>query len=247
MGKAIYDQIYQSKVFVDWSGFDKRRCDFEGLIKPLFNGEINMKLIGSAATKTMRRGAEDMDYFVSFENSFNQEDFVTKIRKSGVEITDINAHKKYGYLRLSGRYQCSDFVLVPVVDPHGEISTYEQDAFYHSDFINSRKAPDHTYNAVLSKEFFQKAGVYKRVKGIGVELLTLHYGNFDTLLEAFASSESIRVNFSENDADYSHGKLIIDYPFLGGRSFTEKVSDSDFERIKQYSKEVRKSPRKMLA
>ncbi len=126
--------------------------------------------------------------------------------------------------------------------PNGKIETYEQDALYHSDFINNSKKEDHSFNSILAKEFFSQLKVYKEVKGIGSELLILKYGSFDDMLDAFARNDSLRVNFSKNNICYSVNSLTIDYPFLGGRSFTEKVSPEIYSNIQNFANKILENP-----
>jgi hypothetical protein len=53
-----------------------------------------------------------------------------------------------------------------------------------------------------------------------------------------ARKNSLRINFSPNDLIYSSDPLTIDYPFLGGRSFTEKVTREMYGHIQESAKMV---------
>ena len=197
-----------------------------------------MKLVGSSATRTMRRGEEDLDFAVAFQNPMSNEEFLSRIRETGLNITDVNQNQKYGYIKISGAHREMDFVLVPMRNPNGHTQTYEQDAFYHPDFINKYKQATHSRNVILMKEFFEQIGVYKEGKGIGGELMTLYFQEFDMMLDHMARNNSLRINFSPNNLIYSSDPLIIDYPFLGGRSFTEKVKREMYKHIQESAKMV---------
>lgn len=238
-----YLKIYEKARFTDWENFSALANNLERIVKGRFDIDIPiMKLIGSSVTKTMRKGHEDLDYAVAFKNPPNNKDFLKKIENLGLNITKIKQNKNYGYLKVSGKYGGRDFVLVPMTHPNGKVKTYEQDAFYHSDFINQRKDSEHSFNTILAKEFFSQIGVYKEIKGIGSELLILFYKNFENMINAFADHNSIRINYSKNDAVYSKSLLVVDYPFLGGRSFTKGVTNEIYELIKYSSREIIESP-----
>jgi len=246
MKNKIYDTLFRENSYEKWSEFDKRCSEFEAKVSTLFEEDVELKLVGSASTRSMLVEREDMDYFVAFDREYNKDEFVARVSESNLEITGRSFHRKFGYLRLTGNYKDTEFVLVPVINPRGNIETYEQDAFYHPDFINNLKGENHTYETILSKLFFKKTGVYKRVKGIGTELLQLHHGSFEEMLNAFCKNDSMRINFSPINTSYSSAKLIVDYPFLGGRSFTEKVTSEDYGAIKELAEKVLKNHRNLI-
>ncbi len=245
--KDRYNEIYENARFMNWGDFLNSSSYLERLIKECFNHNVPvMKLVGSSSTGTMRKGHEDLDYAVAFQDTFSNDEFLKKIECLDLNITKVKQNKKYGYLKVSGEYQHKHFVLVPMRHPNGKIETYEQDAFYHSDFINDLKKEDHSFNSILAKEFFSQLEVYKEVKGIGSELLILKYGSFDNMLDAFARNDSLRVNFSKNNACYSTNPLTIDYPFLGGRSFTEKVSPDIYSSIQNLANRILENPNYLI-
>ncbi|PIO08632.1 hypothetical protein COU59_00800 [Candidatus Pacearchaeota archaeon CG10_big_fil_rev_8_21_14_0_10_34_12] len=234
-----YSKVYESAKFTDWNGFHLCLNDLEETVLDVFPDNTPlMKLVGSSATRTMRRGEEDLDFAVAFQNPMTNEEFLSRLKERGLEITEINQNRKYGYTRISGRHNRMDFVLVPMRNPNGHIQTYEQDAFYHPDFINKHKKATHARNVILMKEFFEQIGVYKEVKGIGCELMTLYFRDFDAMLDSITKTDSLRINFSPYNLIYSSAPLIIDYPHLGRRSFTEKVTREIYRRIQEFAKKV---------
>ena len=68
--------------------------------------------------------------------------------------------------------------------------------------------------------------------------MTLHFQDFDTMLNYVAGNDSLRINFSPNNLIYSLDPLIIDYPFLGGCSFTEKVTMEMYKHIQESAKMI---------
>lgn len=238
-----YLRVYENARFSDWNRYHLCLDSLEEAVLAYFpENRPLMKLVGSSATRTMRRGEEDLDFAVAFQNPISNEKFLNRIRETGLDITDVNQDPKYGYIKISGKHRGMDFVLVPMRNPNGSIQTYEQDAFYHPDFINNLKREYHSFNAILAKEFFSQLGTYKEVKGIGSELLILRYGNFDDMLRAFAENDSLRINFSQNNSHYSANPLIVDYPFLGERSFTEKVNSDIYSSIQDFARNILENP-----
>ena len=100
------------------------------------------------------------------------------------------------------------------------------------------KSAIHARNVILMKEFFEQIGIYKGVKGISCEMMALHFQDFDAMLKHVAKNDSLRINFSPNNLVYSSVPLIIDYPFLGGRSFTEKVTREMYKHIQESARRV---------
>ena len=237
--RSHYLEIYERARFKDWGWLRSCRASLERIVTPCFpKNEPLMKLVGSSATGTMRCGEEDLDFAVAFQSPISNERFMKIIRETGLEITDVNQNRRYGYLKISGRHKGMGFVLVPMKHPNGRIQIYEQDAFYHPDFIHGRKSGDHPEKVILIKEFFEQIGVYREVKGISCELMALHFKTFDEMLRSFERNSSLRINFSPNDQAYSSGPLIVDYPFLGGRSFTDKVTIGIYKHIQESARKV---------
>lgn len=230
--ELVQEGIFENKKFKNWNDFNEKRTELERIIKNQFpEHDIDLKLIGSAATGTMRAGEGDFDYFIGFEQQVDKEYFKERIEESGVTIDNINDEKKHNYSKLTGQFEGYEFVMVPTTKPGGTPTNYTHDAYHHPEFINYRKDDNHAKNVILSKEFFEKTGVYKKVKGIGCELLTLYYKDFDEMLRAITENENLRINYSGKDSTLE-GPLIIDYPIIGCRSLTSKVTEDDWKIIR---------------
>ena len=229
---AYYNELFEELRFTDWETLGRTKDCLEGIVSNEFVGnDPLMKLIGSSATGTMRKGHEDLDYAVAFQTKIENEDFIKKIHRTGLDLTEINQNKAHGYVRVCGKFQGYNFVLVPMVNPNGQVQAYEQDAFYQSDFINLNKIDNHAYTVILLKEFFEQIGVYKQVKGISCEMMSLYFRDFDSCINHLANDDSLRINFSQNADIYTNNPLVIDYPFLGRRSFTDKITPSIYGHI----------------
>ena len=238
---AHYLIIYENARFTEWDKFQLCHNDLERIVLAGFpENPPLIKLIGSSATGTMRREEKNLDFAVAFQNSISNEEFLKRVKKTTLHITNINQNQKYGYLKICGKHNGMNFVLVPMRHPNGRIQTYEQDAFYHPDFINMHKQAEHSRNVILMKEFFEQIGVYKEVKGISCEIMAIYFQDFDVMLRYFAENSSLRINFSTNNLVYSSDPLIIDYPFLGGRSFTERVTIEIYKHIQDSARKLLK-------
>jgi len=239
-----YLEIYENAKFIEWDRFYLSANSLEEILLKRFPYNIPlMKLVGSSATKTMRRKKGDLDYAVAFQNPMSNEEFLRRVKNTKLDIFEVNKNKKYGYFKISGRHKGMEFVLVPMMHPNGRIETYEQDAFYHPDFINKRKSINHTKNVILMKEFFNQIRICKEVKGISCEMMSLYFQSFDGMLNYFINKGSLRINFSQNNLVYSTDPLIIDYPFLGGRSFTDKVTLEMYGHIQESARRVIEDPK----
>jgi tRNA nucleotidyltransferase (CCA-adding enzyme) len=236
---AHYLKVYESARFEDWDKFHLCLQGLEETILGCFpENRPLMKLVGSSATGTMRRGGEDLDFAVAFQKPIDNGEFLRRVKETSLDIVKVKQNGRYGYLKVSGKRCGMNFVLVPMIHPNGHVQTYEQDAFYHPDFVNEHKSVTHARNVVLMKEFFEQIGVYKEVKGIGCEMMTLHFLDFDSMVQHFVRNSSLRINFSQNSQEYSSAPLVIDYPFLGGRSFTEGVNLELYAHIQESAKRV---------
>ncbi len=228
-----YYDLYKNVAFVKWNDFFKSVYGLESILKYMFKESNHIiKLIGSSSTGTLRKGHEDIDLAVAFYQPFDMEYFVEKIISSNLNVFKVKKDKEYGYIKISGFFENKEFVLVPMEHPFGRVNSYEQDAFYHPDFINSMREREHSFNVLLAKTFFSQIGLYKKIKGISTELLILKYKNFDNLLKNFVDHDFMRVNFSNSDLEYSSSLLVVDYPFLGGRSFVEGIDRNLYDSIR---------------
>jgi len=246
----VYAKIIRETKFDDYSSFNPAKVKFESKIRDVFskNEEFEgARLIGSAATGTMRKNSGDLDYFVVFNTTVNNPKFKEIVLSSDLEIDHISEETiRYGYIRISGKFDGFKFVLVPVKNPANTITDYAQDAFYHADFINKRKKSDHTDNVLLLKAFFDKLGLYKTIQGISCELMALKYNTFDEVLCQLATKDKIRVNFSSKNENYSDNSIVIDYPFLGGRSLVKPLTLEDYLKIQKFAKDVLEDPNNLL-
>ncbi len=234
-----YTKVYEGAKFDDFNNFNINLVGLKDTVLACFPENVpSIKLVGSSATGTMRRGKEDLDLAVAFYEAIDHKEFLNRVTGAGLNIREVNRNLKYGYLKISGLHKGMAFVLVPMLHPNERIRTYEQDAFYHPDLINLSKSATHQMNVILMKEFFEQIGVYKEVKGISCELMALHFQFFDAMLGHFAKKDSLRINFSSNNSAYASEPLIIDYPFLGGRSFTEKVTKDLYGHIQESARRV---------
>ena len=241
-----FNDFCKKRELVDWSDIYDNFERLENIVKNSFQnafGNIFLKLIGSTATRTSIKGKEDLDCFVTFsERKPDNNLFLDFLYKSELNIIEYSEHRKYNYLRVIGDINSIKFVLVPIVNPNNIISTYEQEIFYHPEFVEKNKKFGHKPNVILTKEFFSQIGCYKEIKGISCELLIMHFGSFNNMLEYFVNSDKIRVNFSSEDFIYPDDKLIVDYPILGKRSLTTRINDDIFKKIKENSQMILNNP-----
>lgn len=242
---TIYEQVVRSHKFRDYPKRARAIQEMTRELTRVFPEAIGLKLIGSTATGTATRDSRDLDYVVIFNEGEVPRDFVKRARNSNLHLKKVTEDVN-GYVKSSGELGDFEFVIVPTRHPRGRIENYVDDAFYHPDLIASRARQDHRFNSILAKTFFKKTGAYKQVQGIGCELMTLHFRNFEGMLEELASGRHIRVNFSGVKEEYSANPIIVDYPFLGRRSLVKPLSIEEFVKIGETAEEVLRRPEILL-
>jgi len=218
-------------------------------LKTIFSDDSDfedLKLIGSAATGTMRKGSGDLDFFIIFSNEKDILKFDKKMRSTNLDITKTKIEEAYGYIKVSGKFNNYNFVVVPIKNPCGKIDSYVSDAFYHPEFILKNRSDNHIEHTILAKEFFDKTGLYEKIRGISCELMIIKYGSIDNLINAIANSESIRVNFSNNHETYSSDPIIVDYPYIGGRSISKSITREDYSKIQILARKILADPANLL-
>ena len=89
-------------------------------LKTIFSDDSDfedLKLIGSAATGTMRKGSGDLDFFIIFSNEKDILKFDKKMRSTNLDITKTKIEEAYGYIKVSGKFNNYNFVVVPIKNP----------------------------------------------------------------------------------------------------------------------------------
>jgi len=241
-----YRKVTEALRFDEYESLERQAVKFEKILAGAFRdyGYVQHKRIGSSVTGTMCRGAEDIDYFVVLACLPSVETTTHLLECAGFAISRVTLDV-HGYSRHSGTWTGYKFVVVPTVPPGPSPKTYVEDAFWHPEFIASRRRPDHVDQVLLTKHFFKGSGFYKKIKGISCELLVLEFGSFDEILQAIIRSDRIRVNFSPYREEHTDSKIVVDYPFVGRRSLSERIDASEYENIRHLAERTLADPQQL--
>jgi tRNA nucleotidyltransferase (CCA-adding enzyme) len=167
-----------------------------------FNVEAIIRLEGSVAKNTWLTGDPDIDIFVRLPTTVPRKDLdeigLKVARKATEGLKQIERFAEHPYLEafLDG----TRLNIVPCYNaiPGEWLSATDRTPF-HTDYINEHMSPSMHDEVRLLKKFMKGINVYGaeiRVGGFSgylCELLTLHYGSFNAVLQAFAQHIPKRV------------------------------------------------------
>lgn len=155
---------------------------------------INATLVGSSARKTWISGEHDLDIFIMFPPDAQREYLeekglyiARKVAKDGDKFEERYAEHPYIHAFING----FEVDLVPAfnVESAAEIKSAVDRTPFHNAYILS-KIEGNEDEVLLSKQFMKGIGVYGSelkthgFSGYLVELLVIHYGSFEKVLEA---------------------------------------------------------------
>lgn len=150
-------------------------------------------LVGSAARNTWVRFERDIDIFILLPEGLSREE----LERQGLAVAREVAGKRgkesfaeHPYVTM--RFKDLDVDLVPCYDiaKPSEIRSAVDRSPHHQRYVKERLTPGLADEVLLLKQFMSGAGVYGaelRVQGFSgylCELLILHYGSFEKLVEA---------------------------------------------------------------
>lgn len=224
------------------------------LIKSTFSNYINdsypnsfLRETGSVGTNTFLKGFSDIDLYFVHNGEIDYNSFSNKMKNLPLNLKDIHVTKSVGSLKVKFKEEGKDVQISPISNPTQDIKTLREDAFYHNDFINSRKKNGFRENTLLAKEFFRISGLYPQIKGVSVELLMLKFQKFEHLLEEISSGRNIHLDFSGRYNGSSNSPIRVAYPHTGLDLLNMDISKSDFLRLQELSSLILKDENKFSA
>jgi len=158
---------------------------------------VLVKMVGSAARGTWLSGTHDIDVFMSFPEETPRKDLETlgmaiarEVAKRAEYAED--RHAEHPYLNIV--FKGFDVDLVPCFRVASAccIKSAVDRTPFHNDFVKSR-INGHEDEVLLLKQFMRGSGVYGselRTQGFSgylTELLIIHYGSFEKVIEAAGS------------------------------------------------------------
>ncbi len=225
------------------------------------SGKADAMMVGSVARRTCVRGDRDLDVFMLFSPTLTKEELkqeglalahkiaeglTTKIREKYAEHPYVNAtisNDIIGDL---------DLDLVPCfkVDDAAKIQSAVDRTPFHTRFISGR-IPEFTDDVLLLKQFVKSGGVYgsdqmtEGFAGYLCELLILHYGGFNNLINAGANwKEKIVIDIMNHGQKTFDDPMVVIDPVDPYRNVSASVSVTKFHEFIELCRGYIDSPSK---
>lgn len=157
-------------------------------------GNVKTALAGSVAKGTFLKGAGDIDLFAVFPKSYTKEGMFKKLesaaKKAFPDAPRETGYAEHPYLRIFLGGKRIDLVPSYKMKPGGRIKSSVDRSQLHTGYILDKMKPAQRREVLLLKQFLKANLLYgaeikrKGFSGYLCELLVLHYGDFEKVLEA---------------------------------------------------------------
>jgi len=217
-------------------------------------------LVGSVARGTWLRNERDIDIFIMFPKTLSREDLEHK----GLAVArEVACHKgkerfaEHPYVMME--FKGFDVDLVPCYDiaKPSEIKSAVDRTPHHQRYMRDHLTPELVDEVLLVKKFMDGIGIYGaelKIQGFSgylCELLTLHHGSFQKLIEAASEwKPGVVIDHERNYADKSElgilfrgQPLVVIDPVDPNRNVAAAVSTQNFAVFVQACKEFLSKPR----
>ncbi len=251
--QEIYDEIVR-RISYSERGLQELRevkAGVKGLIDSQFSDTESyegLKFVGSAETELCTKLKKDIDGVVLLR-PFDKVTFRREVKNLEDKFDDLRFTEKCRFVHdhFTGTYNGFDIAIGGVDATSSPSDTLEGDLIFHPDFTEKYLKPNQRNDVLLAKMFFKNAGVYGKNVGGGfpLEQLIIHYGSFDSIVDAFAEGKPI---FIDNSRKYEgeRGPLVITYPCCGLKNMSSGVKKEQFKRLFDYAKRISKAPELFL-
>jgi tRNA nucleotidyltransferase (CCA-adding enzyme) len=217
-------------------------------------------VLGSAARGTWLRSERDVDVFLLFPENLPREELERRGLAVAREVAGRRGKERFAehpYLTFELRGFRVDLVpCYEVADPRKLKSAVDRTP-HHQRYVQRRLTPGLADQVLLLKKFTQGIGVYGaelRVQGFSgylCELLILHYGSFQKLVEAargwepgvVVDLEGSYPNETEPKVLFERHPLIVVDPVDPNRNVAAAVSMQNFSTFVQACREFHRGPR----
>lgn len=238
--------------------------DVMGRLKKAVPKNVEIMLLGSISRGTQIKGTSDIDIFLLFPKSMEEEKmeklgirFAKKIVKKGESYEVKYAEHPYLKLNLSGINATVDIVPAFKISSADEMGSAVDRTQLHNEFINRSLSQKQRNDVRILKSFLDHHGIYgaeAKITGFSgylCELLVHYYGSFVGVVEAFANIRMPLVidPLSRKTVEDAHafakrfGKdfVVID-PTDRNRNVAANVSDRSLGKAVFYSRMLIKNP-----
>ncbi len=212
-----------------------RERALEALDEEGLGGEV--ALVGSTARDTWLSGDRDIDVFLLLPPELDREEFERVGLEVGKTVFPGGTVEYAEHPYVQGEKEGYDVDIVPCydLDSTDELRSAVDRTPFHNEYV---KGADVEGDEVrLLKAFARGAGVYGsdlRTRGFSgylCELLVLHYGSFESVVEAAADwTPPVSVEFAEPTTDDLEGPIVVVDPVDPSRNVASVVSEDSFAR-----------------
>jgi tRNA nucleotidyltransferase (CCA-adding enzyme) len=218
-------------------------------------------LVGSAARGTWLRNERDIDIFIMFPEELSREDLERQGLAVAREVAGRNGRERFAehpYVMME--FKGFDVDLVPCYDiaKPGEIKSAVDRTPHHQRYMKGHLTPELVDEVLLVKKFMEGIGVYgaelktQGFSGYLCELLTLHHGSFQKLIEAasewkpevIVDHERSYTDESEPAILFEGQPLVVIDPVDPNRNVAAAVSAQNFAVFVRACQEFLSGPRR---
>ena len=154
--------------------------------------EASAMVVGSAARETWLRDERDIDIFILFPEGLSREELERQGMKVARRVAGRRGREQYAehpYVRAKfGEYEADLVPCYDVSDPSKIRSAVDRSP-HHQRYVKGRLTPELTDEVLILKRFLKSIGIYGSelqimgFSGYLSELLTLHHGSFERLVQ----------------------------------------------------------------
>ena len=236
------------------------RILYDEVISVLSEFEVDPILVGSLAKDTDLKNNKDVDIFIRFKEDVDRK----TLEREGLKIG------KYVFTKLGGKYEIDyaehpyvkgilrDYTveIVPCYSGGNRLSAVDRTP-YHTEYVLKKTRGNNLNNQIrLLKQFMKGIGVYgaeAKVEGFSgylVEILTIHYGGFQNVLEAavkwrypaILDTETLWKDSKSLGKIFNPSQIIVVDPVDKGRNVAAAVSPESLLRFQLMAKKYIEKP-----
>jgi len=218
-------------------------------------------LVGSVARGTWLRDERDIDIFVMFPEELSRENLERQGLAVAREVAERKGRERFAehpYVMME--FKGFDVDLVPCYDvaKPSEIKSAVDRTPHHQRYMREHLTPELADEVLLVKKFMEGIGVYgaelktQGFSGYLCELLTLHHGSFQKLIEAASEwKPEVIIDHERNYTDESEPAilfegqpLVVIDPVDPNRNVAAAVSAQNFSVFVRACQEFLSGPRR---
>ncbi|MFH1056650.1 MAG: CCA tRNA nucleotidyltransferase [Candidatus Micrarchaeota archaeon] len=204
-------------------------------------GGVRVSFVGSAARDTGLKGDRDIDLFVQFPVSLDEETIVKKtfdFTKKRIKADWITRYAEHPYLQAKiGEYKVE---VIPcfIAEPHAGIKSAVDRSPLHMDYLQKRLSPAQREDVRILKQFLKNNCLYgaelavRGFSGLVCEYLVLNYRSFEGVVEnASRWKPPVRIDIEGGSQKQFSEKFVLIDAIDRNRNAGAVVSETNLNRF----------------